>query len=133
MNRRNTASKELVLSLLEKSSSALSQDILEERIKGQMDRVTIYRVLNRFCEDGIVHKFMSDEGKYYYALCKSCSKDHHSHEHVHFHCLGCDKVECVPKQVRPSLPEGYKALISNYWVSGYCRKCSSGKFAPDKK
>ena len=114
MNRRNTASKEIVLNLLEKSSSALSQDILEDRVKGQMDRVTIYRVLNRFCEDGIVHKFMSDEGKFYYALCKSCTKDHHAHNHIHFRCLNCDKVECLPNLVQPKLPEGYKGLIPNH-------------------
>lgn len=132
MNRRNTVSKEIVLNLLEKSSFALSQDILEDRVKGQMDRVTIYRVLNRFCEDGIVHKFMSDEGKYYYALCRGCTKDHHSHDHIHFRCLNCDKVECLPNSMRPKLPEGYKGLISNYFVSGYCSKCASRKHLTDK-
>ena len=124
MNRRNTTSKQLVLKLLESSASALSQDILEERIKGKMDRVTIYRVLNRFCEDGLVHKFISDEGKHYYALCKGCSKDHHSHDHIHFRCLNCEKVECLPVTVRPRLPEGYRAMIGNYWISGYCQQCN---------
>ncbi|HVU94715.1 MAG TPA: transcriptional repressor [Puia sp.] len=127
MNRRNTASKEIVLHLLERYSSALSQDFLEDRVRGQMDRVTIYRVLNRFCEDGIVHKFMSDEGKYYYALCRGCSPEHHSHDHIHFRCLHCDTVECLPNHVRPKLPEGYTGLISNYWISGYCRKCAPGQ------
>ena len=120
MNRRNTASKQLVLEMLEASTSALSQDVLEGYLKGKMDRVTIYRVLNRFCEDGLAHKFVSDEGKYYYALCKRCRKDHHSHEHIHFRCLNCEKVECLPNIVRPKLPEGYEALITNYWISGYC-------------
>jgi Fur family ferric uptake transcriptional regulator len=123
MNRRNTTSKQLILSLLEASSSALSQDILEKRIKGKMDRVTIYRVLNRFCEDGIVHKFVTDEGKYYYALCKGCKKDHHSHEHIHFRCLNCSKVECLPTTLRPRLPDGYQPMVSNYCISGYCHEC----------
>ena len=124
MNRRNTASKDLVFKLLEDSRSALSQDTLEKKVKGKMDRVTIYRVLNRFCEDGIAHKIVSDEGKFYYALCRSCKEDHHSHEHIHFRCLNCQKVECLPNAVRPRLPEGYQALISNYWISGYCDPCS---------
>jgi Fur family transcriptional regulator, ferric uptake regulator len=125
MNRRNTPSKELVLKLLESSPSALSQDILEEKIKGKMDRVTIYRVLNRFCEDGIAHKMVSDEGKYYYALCRGCKKtEQHTHQHIHFRCLNCEKVECLPNTLRPRLPNGYEPLFSNYWISGYCKTCS---------
>lgn len=124
MNRRNTPSKQLVFQLLEKSGSALSQDVLEKKVKGKMDRVTIYRVLNRFCEDGIAHKIVSEEGKFYYALCRSCTEDHHSHEHLHFRCLQCQKVECLTHNLRPKLPDGYQALISNYWVSGYCKDCA---------
>ena len=90
-----------MLQLLESSHSALSQDTLEKKVKGKMDRVTIYRVLNRFCEDGIAYKIVSDEGKYYYALCRSRKEDHHSHEHIHFRCLNCQKVECLPNTLKP--------------------------------
>jgi Fur family ferric uptake transcriptional regulator len=118
----------MVFRLLEASQSALSQDILEEKIKGKMDRVTIYRVLNRFCEDGIAHKIISDEGKYYYALCRSCKKtEQHAHDHIHFRCLNCQKVECLPNTVRPRLPDGYESLYSNYWISGYCNTCAKKK------
>jgi Fur family ferric uptake transcriptional regulator len=124
MIRRNTPSKQMVLQLLEASSSALSQDILEQQVKDKMDRVTIYRVLNRFCEDGIAHKIVSDDGKYYFALCRGCKQDHHSHEHVHFRCVRCQKVECLPGKLNPKLPEGYQPVYANYWVSGYCKSCS---------
>lgn len=126
MNRRKTASKEIVLQLLEASSSALSQDRLEEQVGDLMDRVTIYRVLNRFCDDGIVHKIVSDEGKFYYALCRDCKTSHHSHDHVHFRCLVCQKVECLPNEIKPKLPSGYQCLLSNYWISGYCADCNPG-------
>jgi len=124
MNRRNTASKKLVMSLLETSDTALSQDVLEDKVRDQMDRVTIYRVLNRFCEDGIAHRFVSDDGKYYYALCRDCKADHHADEHIHFRCLQCNRVECLPYKIKSRLPEGYTAVKTNYWISGYCKGCS---------
>ena len=123
MNRRNTASKKLVMSLLETSGSALSQDVLEDKVKDKMDRVTIYRVLNRFCEDGIAHRFVSDDGKYYYALCHNCQADHHSDDHIHFRCLQCNRVECLPNKVKARLPGGYTKVNTNYWISGYCKDC----------
>lgn len=133
VNRRNTASKQLVLDLLKTSESALSQDALEEKVRDKMDRVTIYRVLNRFVEDGIAHRFVSDEGKYYYALCTGCKGDHHAHEHVHFRCLSCNKVECLPYKLSPRMPEGYVPVQANYWVSGYCKDCSKSEASRKKQ
>ena len=69
MKRRNTPAKNAILTLLNQAGTALSQDMIEEKVKGEMDRVTIYRVLNSFCEDGITHKVLADDGKYYFALC----------------------------------------------------------------
>ena len=75
MKRRNTPAKNEVLMLLKNSASAQSQDMIEEQMNGKMDRVTIYRILNSFYEDGIVHRITSDEGKHYYALCNTCTKE----------------------------------------------------------
>lgn len=108
--------------MLEQSDTALSQDMIEQQMKGEMDRVTIYRVLNSFCEDGITHKIMSDDGKNYYALCNGCNENH-IHDHVHFKCLNCMKVECMKEDVIVQLPTGYRAVHMNCWVSGYCDSC----------
>jgi Fur family transcriptional regulator, ferric uptake regulator len=122
--RRNTAAQQQIKEILEAESSALSQDMLEKKLGDKVDRVTIYRVLNRFCEDGIVHKTMSDEGKAYYALCRRCNEKHHKHEHAHFRCLKCLKVECLKAEIKMKLPEGYVAENVNYWISGYCNACN---------
>lgn len=123
MKRRNTPSKQAVLTMLQNAGSALSQDMIEAQMKGIMDRVTIYRVLNTFCEDGITHRILSDDGKYYYALCHSCSDTSHSHDHFHFRCLSCAVVECLPQQIVLTLPQGYRMATANCWVSGYCKSC----------
>jgi Fur family transcriptional regulator, ferric uptake regulator len=123
MKRRNTPVKEALLELLEHSDSALSQDMIEQRLSISADKVTIYRMLNRFCEDGITHRAVSEEGKNYYALCKECSHEKHTHDHFHFRCLNCGRVECLHNNVIVSLPKGYKATNMNCWISGYCSSC----------
>ncbi len=63
MKRRNTPSKEAVLDLLISTGKAMSRDAIEQKINVEIDRATIYRVLNRFCEDGLVHKIVAEDGK----------------------------------------------------------------------
>lgn len=125
MKKRNTPTKQMILGLLQHSPTAMSQDMLEAQMAGNADRVTIYRVLNGFCEDGIVHRVVSDEGKAYYALCgRQCMEHKHRHDHAHFKCLKCQQVECLPAAVKVTLPEGYTLQNMNYWISGYCKACS---------
>lgn len=124
MQRRNTPAKQEILLMLKDAHSALSQDMIEQQMKGTVDRVTIYRVLNSFCEDGVVHKIVSDEGKNYFALCTECKEGHHNHDHFHFRCLKCNKVECLQEHVIFKLPAGYKAQSVNCWISGVCDKCA---------
>lgn len=124
MKRRNTPAKNAILNLLKDAGTALSQDMIEEKVKGEMDRVTIYRVLNSFCEDGITHRIVADNGKYYFALCLSCSDEAHSHDHFHFRCLTCETVECLDEEVTVTLPQGYVMHNINSWVTGYCKNCS---------
>lgn len=124
MKRRNTPVKAAILELLEESDIALSQDMIEQQLKIAADKVTIYRVLNRFCEDGITHRAVSEEGKNYYALCRSCGHEEHTHDHFHFRCLLCDRVECLRETIVVKLPKGYKGVNMNCWISGYCKNCS---------
>lgn len=126
MNRRSTPSKKAVLDALLSAGSALSQDRIEAVVKGEMDRVTIYRVLNRFCEDGVVHKILADDGKFYYALCHSCGDEKHEHNHNHFHfrCTDCEKIECLPGEISVKLPEGYSSQSTAGWVTGRCAMCA---------
>ncbi|MDV6170379.1 transcriptional repressor [Flavobacterium sp. DG1-102-2] len=125
MKRRNTPAKTAILTLLKDANAALSQEMIEADLKGEMDRVTIYRVLNSFCEDGITHKILADDGKYYFALCHSCNEHSHDHDHFHFKCTACQKVECLDEQVTVQLPIGYVQKSITSWVSGLCKNCAA--------
>lgn len=123
MKRRNTDTKTAILDLLKNSKEALSQDMLQEALKIEVDRATIYRVLNRFSEDGVVHRIVGDDGKQYFAVCTNCAENNHQHNHFHFRCRSCSKVECLPNEIDIKLPKSYLAESFNGVVSGICPKC----------
>ncbi len=124
MKRRNTDSKKAILELLESSKSALSHDMIQGTISRNIDRATIYRVLNRFCEDKIVRRIVGDDGKQYFAYCINCVEKKHKHNHFHFRCTQCGKVECLNEEVKVGLPEGYQMHNFNGIVSGLCSDCA---------
>ena len=125
MKRRNTPAKNEVLKMFKNADTALSQDMIEQKMAGKVDRVTIYRILNSFFEDGLLHRITSDEGKHYYALCTSCEKEAHSHDHFHFRCLTCNTVECLNTETNIQVPKGYVMENVNLLISGYCKSCSA--------
>lgn len=124
MKRRNTPSKQAIFDILHSSKVALSQEAIEQEVKGSMDRVTVYRVLNSFYEDGYIHKILSDDGRYYFAICLNCNERKHDHNHFHFRCLKCQQVECLKEEVNVKIPRGYTLENVNCLLTGYCKKCS---------
>lgn len=124
MKRRNTPAKEAVLDLLAKTGKAMSQDAIERNIEIEMDRATIYRVLNRFCEDGTLHKIVAEDGKQYFALCVKCDDKDPSLHHFHFRCTNCHTIECLATPVHFSVPCGYHVERVNCVLTGICKECA---------
>lgn len=124
MNRRNTPTKEAVLNLLINSRKALSQDAIERQLDIDINRATIYRVLNRFCEDDIVHRIVAEDGKQYFAICNKCEKPEVIQYHFHFRCLSCDTIECLRVPVKYAVPNGYEVQNANCVLTGTCNDCS---------
>jgi Fur family transcriptional regulator, ferric uptake regulator len=123
MKRRNTATQEAVLSVLTSKRRAMSQDAIVKQMAVDADRATIYRILNRFCEDEIVHKIVADDGKQYFAVCVKCDENTMPAHHFHFRCTQCETIECLPTMVNFSLPAGYNVESMNCVLVGVCRDC----------
>ena len=62
-------------------------------VKGEMNKTTVYRILDRLEQDGTIHCFNGKDGLKWYAKCNGCSENHHYDLHPHFQCNNCDKVE----------------------------------------
>lgn len=126
MKRRNTASKDAVLAVLANSRKAMSQDAIVKQMDVDADRATIYRILNRFCEDKIVHRIVADDGKQYFAVCIKCEgKKSIPENHFHFRCTSCETIECLPSLVQFTVPKGYKVGQLNCVLVGLCKECTA--------
>ena len=121
---RNTIAKTKIRDLIFSSSTALSQSQIQNSLDGLCDRVTIYRVLDRLIEEGLIHKIVNTDGIIKFASCQSCSADH-NHNHIHFSCEKCKSVTCID-DVEPSyhLPASYKVTEAHFTLSGLCPMCS---------
>lgn len=124
MMSRNTKAKTKIKELIISSSVALSQGEIQNSLKGFCDRVTIYRVLERLLDEGLIHKIVNTDGVIKFASCQSCSVKH-SHNHIHFSCQKCKSVTCL-EDVEPTykLPKSYKVSEMNFTLSGLCPQCS---------
>lgn len=112
------------MDVFEKSTSALCHEDIEKRLSGQLDRVTIYRILQGFYEDGKIHKIVGDNSKTYYALCHECDHEHHRDHHPHFRCTNCNRVICIEDRLlSPRMPEEYSISSVSTFISGLCPMC----------
>ncbi|MDR2383685.1 MAG: transcriptional repressor [Prevotellaceae bacterium] len=122
--KRNTKTKQLIMTILSDASSALCYEDFEKQLSGKMDKATVYRILQRFCDDGIVHKIQGENGKTYYATCRHCQTGKHNDNHLHFRCIKCQTILCIDEPlVIKSLPLGYRMIDAYCLVSGHCPNC----------
>ncbi len=121
---RSTVAKTEIQQLIVSSAVALSHIEIQKSLEGLCDRVTIYRVLERLLEEGIIHKVVNVDGVVKYACCHSCNEKH-NHNHIHFSCQKCKSVTCL-ENVEPiyKLPKTYKVSEMNFMLSGLCPQCS---------
>ncbi|SDS60938.1 Fur family transcriptional regulator, ferric uptake regulator [Mucilaginibacter mallensis] len=123
---KKTGPRLRVLSMMSSKNTATSQPDLEN-LMHDVDRVTLYRILNVFEEKGIIHKVFDLNGTANYAICHSnCEEHNHQDEHLHFNCTVCNNVYCLNDLNLPSinLPAGFKAENFTLYASGLCPKCS---------
>jgi Fur family ferric uptake transcriptional regulator len=121
-----TAMRILVLELLLQQSSAISLSDIEKGLE-TADRITIYRTLKTFEQNGLIHIIEDGTGTPKYALCvEECDTHEHHDTHVHFYCNSCKETFCLPDHKIPNiqLPSGFTSAEMNLIVKGICEKCS---------
>jgi Fur family ferric uptake transcriptional regulator len=123
---KKTGPRLKVLAMMSAKNTATSQPDLEGLME-DVDRVTLYRILNVFEEKGIIHKIFDLNGTANYAICTSnCQEHFHRDEHLHFNCTICNKVYCLNDLSLPvfNLPPGFKADGFTLYASGTCPQCN---------
>lgn len=121
---RKTKAVTTVLQIFEEKDEAQSVVHLIEIVKDEMNKTTVYRILDRLEQDGIIHSFNGKDGLKWYAKCKGCSANHHLDKHPHFQCTECDKVECLSVEVKIPPIKNHKVDSTDILVLGQCEVCS---------
>lgn len=135
---RPTKARAAVLSTLLNSHTALSQPEILGALQGvkEMDRVTVYRVLDWLQENALIHKISTDDRAWKYQLnspkrsYKTTSQNApgmmNNHGHAHLHCQSCGTVLCI-HELAAHIPQ---AIFDTYQVShieislkGLCPDC----------
>ncbi len=121
--KRRTKSVDLLLGEFEKESGAISTTALIDRLDAEINKTTIYRVLEKLEDDGILHSFKGNKGTTWYAKHSSSSKNTPNDVHPHFQCLECGKVDCLDIEI--SIPEikNREVTVSQVLIQGKCQDC----------
>ena len=102
---RKTKAVEVLINTFNSSDEAISAKKLIEQLGTMFNKTTIYRVLDKLEDDGVLHSFLGKDGLKWYAKCTGCSATEHKDLHPHFQCLSCGKVDCLTVSVTlPKIP-----------------------------
>lgn len=123
--QRKTKTVENILAAFGDSKEALSAKMLLLRMDEGVNKTTVYRLLDKLEDDGVVHSFSGDGSIKYYARCHSCSDTLHLHSHPHFQCISCDKVRCLDFEVTLAAPQNLQVTESQILLKGHCELCSN--------
>ncbi|WP_196887365.1 Fur family transcriptional regulator [Aureivirga sp. CE67] len=121
---RKTQSVAVLLKEFENKPNAISAIELIKRLSSKINKTTVYRVLDKLEDDGVLHSFLDNSGIKWYAKCNGCSKTGHIDMHPHFQCLSCGKVDCLSVEVKiPPIPNR-KIEVSQVLIQGRCESCN---------
>jgi Fur family ferric uptake transcriptional regulator len=136
---RVTRGRVVVLASLLEAKRALTHNEVESRIERlyEIDRVTVYRVLDWLTQQGLTHRLAGDDRVWRFtAAHESHPRGSGAHPHPHFKCNTCGDVICLDEASavpRVVLPAGYKSEALEVTVKGQCAMCAPRKTGAGRK
>lgn len=121
---RLTLPRRIVLRVLVDHHDHLSAEEIAARIDGeQVHRATVYRILDRFADLGVVsvRQLPGEAAAYHLAVS----------EHLHGHCRGCGAVAALPpeafEELRAALKlnTGFQLDMHRSTLTGLCPRCAA--------
>lgn len=133
---RVTTARVRVLAALTTSGRPLLHHDVEHALSSgaNIDRVTLYRVLDWLVEQGLAHRVAGSDRAWRFSVVGDVARKGGHGElkvvhdrHAHFHCNACGKVYCLDKIGAKSLklpvPRGYRPEAVELTVKGQCARC----------
>ena len=123
---RKTKTLKIVLDLFDKRDNAYSVVELVSIFSKKMNKTTVYRILDRLEDSGLLHSFLDKDGLKRYAKESSIiNTSQKNTDHPHFVCDDCGISTCLPLEVSiPSIPN-FKINNSEHLYTGQCHDCQA--------
>src|ERR1043165_2303109 len=125
---RRTPVRAGVLEILAKAPRPLGAVEILEKLPPHTDAVTVYRTLNTYTRKNVLHRVRGEDRVWRYAL-----DDPHetaAHQHPHFVCEECGKVECLKEAEIPDdfirslgVQPRYAIHYPEVVLHGVCPRC----------
>ncbi len=119
---RNSKQRDAILSTLKSTKTHPSAEWVYEKLKPDfpsLSLATVYRNLNRFCEDGKANRLDVGDGTVRY--------DGFIDPHAHFYCSHCGKVIDIEggTNYTPDIEEKYDIKLEGFSLVffGKCKNC----------
>lgn len=110
-----TKPRQLILDYLKKNDHPISASNIYKHLKKNIDKATVYRILEVFEKLGIVFREIRDKGSLYYLS---------GQQHHHIICQKCGYSECIPCHHEFGKIKNFKNIKHQLVLSGLCNKCS---------
>ncbi len=124
---RKTAFRKELLSLFYDAHSSLTVEEIKHKVQSTNDKVTIYRALDAFEKNGLIHQVPDKTNLIRYALChnEDCNTNGHQHNHAHFICDNCNQTFCIDNVKIPEITnaKGFTIKRSKLTLEGICQNC----------
>lgn len=122
-NTKPTSMRILVYDFLATQESALSLSDIESQFY-KADRITLYRTLKTFEENGIVHSIQENNTSKYKLCQDDCNEIAHKDWHLHFYCKICKQTTCKENFVIPELTNSSLRIDEvRFFAKGVCENC----------
>lgn len=121
---RQTKSVKMIFSVFKERKTPISTLELIKRFNGEMNKSTVYRILERLENANKLYSFLGKDGVKWYAVCDSLNADN-MHIHPHFQCSVCGKIECLPIDIAIPKVEHHTIESVSLLLSGKCFSCAS--------
>lgn len=89
----------------------------------RVDKVTIYRALERFVKVGLVHRAYMQKRAWHFELAHNCSE---TQCHPHFTCTDCGTTHCLREVIVPLARSPHNGFVidrQRVQLEGLCPQC----------
>ena len=123
----NTKQKELILETIKNSNKEFTIKEIHEQVKDSTGLTTIYRLVDKLVEEGLLDKRIGNDNNTYYQYLGVCDCSNH----FYLKCIECGKLihvdcDCIKDLSNHILNEhGFVTTKEHIIINGTCSACTN--------